>query len=236
MRAVANAAGAREAPPGDEDRPGDVRYRFSPELLTLRPSESEAKAAIQALGAQLIAHHLEAGHRGLAVCGASLGVGVTFIAANIAVALAQSGVPTLLLDANLHTPGIHKVIAPSRELPGLQQLLRIADLDRTEVEQVDVLPNLSIIYSGGTAQDAAELIGGHRFKDLIDGCLRDYVFTVIDTPAANRSADALRISRTVGHSLIVTRRNLTYAEDAETLSQELTQDDVHVIGALLNGA
>ncbi|MDB5424547.1 MAG: Chain length determinant protein tyrosine kinase EpsG [Phenylobacterium sp.] len=236
MRANVRGAAVAAHSADGEDLGDEVVYRRSLELLTLENVDRAGTEAIQALATQLIAHHLAPGHRGLAVCGASLGVGVTFIAANLAVALAQAGVPTLLLDANLHDPGVQRMITPSRDLPGLQQLLRHAEMDRTAVERVDVMPNLSILYSGGPAPDASELIGGTRFREVVDQCLRDYAFTVIDTPAANRSPDVLRISRAVGHSLLIARRDLTYVDDVEALSSELTDDGVTVIGALLNGA
>lgn len=222
-------------PFADDAPQDDLFFTLSPELLTVAESRGEGAHAIQALAGQVIAHHLEAGHRGLAVCGPSRGVGVTFIAANLAIALAQMGVPTLLLDANLHDPGLERLFQPNRATPGLQQLLRDETVDRLQVEQVDLLPDLSIIFSGGAAADGSELIGSAAFRRLIDGCLRDYAFTVIDTPAANRSADPLAIAKAVGHSLIVGRRDRTYVDDAETLARELTDDGVRVLGALMNG-
>ena len=183
----------------------------------------------------MITHHLENGHRGLAVCGPGRGIGTTFIAVNLAVALSQAGVATMLIDANLHNPGVQQLFRPSHDLPGLQQLLREEAVDRTAVEQVNILPNLSIIFSGGAAADASELIAGAAFKRLIEACLRDYAFTIIDAPAANRTSDALAIANAVGHGLIVTRRDKTYVDDADTLSRELADDGVRVLGALVNG-
>jgi Mrp family chromosome partitioning ATPase len=213
----------------------EITYAPSAELVTLDESGPGAEA-LRVLAAQIIAHHIDRGHRGLAICGPSVGVGTTFVAVNLAVAVANAGFPTMLLDANLRDPGIQRMIAPSGTVVGLRQILEGTVTEHDGALRANPLPNLSIIYSGGPTEQAAELVGSAAFKQLVETCLRDYAFTVIDTPAANRYSDVLRISRAVGHSLIVTRRNLSYVEDAEVLSGELRDDGVNVIGALLNGA
>ena len=61
---------------------------------------------LRALRTHVMARHVSEGHRALAVCAASRGSGCTFVATNLAVALSQIGVNTLLLDADLRAPGI----------------------------------------------------------------------------------------------------------------------------------
>jgi protein-tyrosine kinase len=81
-----------------------------------------------------------------------------------------------------------------------------------------------------------ELLGGVRFKELIDFCLRDYELTIVDTPAANSSADARRISTLVGYSLIVTGKNSTRLSDVHVLLNQITGDHGKAIGTVLNNA
>lgn len=209
-------------------------YTFSRNLVTVWPSPLEQVEAIQGLGAQFIAQQIEIGRRGVAICGASQGVGVTFVATNAAVALAQAGVSTILIDANLHDPGVHELIAPREPVPGLEQALRADRLGWSDAIQAEVLPNLSVIFAGGPASDAAELLGGAAFQDLVKSCLRDFQFTIIDTPAANRWADARSICKAVGYSLVVARRNQSYVDDLATLARELADDGTTIVGALLN--
>jgi protein-tyrosine kinase len=71
---------------------------------------------------------------------------------------------------------------------------------------------------------------------VIAECLRDYEYTIVDTPAANRSADARRLAGIVGYGLIVARRNLSYLDDVATLASELAEDRANVIATLFNDA
>ncbi len=67
-------------------------------------------------------------------------------------------------------------------------------------------------------------------------CLREYDVTIIDTPAANTSTDARRISGVVGYSLIVTARDKTFVRDVKILASQLKADGATVIGTVLNQA
>jgi capsular exopolysaccharide synthesis family protein len=212
----------------------DVRYELSSDLVTLsqaRPAEAEA---IRTMRTHIMARHLEDGRRGLAMCSANAASGCTFVAANLAVALAQIGIKTLLIDADLRAPGVERLIRPIGGTTGLQDCLKDTDTHPHDQIHAEVLPNLSILYSGGVANNAQELLGSEAFSDLIVGCLRDYEFTLIDTPPTNGCADARRISSVVGYSVIVAKRNVSFLNDVATLASQLQEDGVQVIGTVLN--
>lgn len=209
---------------------------FSPSLVTLsRPQDGPAEA-IRALRTYIMTHHVQEGRRALAVCAASPAVGCTFTAANLAVALSQIGVKTLLIDANLRTPGVDQLIQPPEPMEGLRQCLASYDTNFNDGVDADVLPGLSVMYSGGGATNPQELLAGHRFKDLMEFCLRDYEATIVDTPAANRCSDARRVSTVVGYSLLVARINKSYVDDLKTLTAQLQGDHARVVGTVLNEA
>jgi len=181
-----------------------------------------------------MAQHINEGCRAIAVCSATSGVGCSFVAVNLAVALSQIGLNTLLVDGNLRRPGADAFIPPTQALNGLRQFLSSADPNVSDHIQVDVLPNLSVMYSGGVAANAQDLLASDRFKALIDFCRRDFDVTIVDTPAANSCSDARRISTVVGHSVIVARRDKSLVHDLKTLTSQLEGDRARVIGSILN--
>src|ERR1700722_18828236 len=75
-------------------------------LITLSDQSAHASEAIRQLRTHVMARHVQQGHRALAICAATQGVGCTFVAANLAVALSQIGLNTLLIDANMRRPGV----------------------------------------------------------------------------------------------------------------------------------
>lgn len=212
---------------------GGRGYGFSPAIVVLSDPSGARTEAVRTLRTHIMAQHIDDGRRGLAVCAASSGVGCTFTAVNLAVALSQVSTKTLLIDGNLRSPGIEKFIRPSQAGPGLRQCL-LATAPIGDVIHTDVLPNLSVMFAGGPAPDAQELLASDSFNDLIDGCLRDFDITVIDTPSANRCADGRRISTVVGYSLIVARRNHSFVGDITALADQLREGRAQIVGTVMN--
>lgn len=211
------------------------RYELSPELVTLGEARASEAEAIRTVRTHIVARHLEDGRRGLAVCGPTVGVGCSFTAANLAVSLSQVGVATLLIDADLRTPSIDQFLRPQSPGGGLKQCLEDeAYLRVHDYLHPQVLPNLSILYSGGVASNAQELLAGDTFKRLIENCLRDFQFTIIDTPPANAGADARRVSTIVGYTLIVAKANVTLLSQLSQLAEQLHEDGARVVGTVLS--
>ncbi|HEY1929719.1 MAG TPA: CpsD/CapB family tyrosine-protein kinase [Caulobacteraceae bacterium] len=210
-------------------------FGFSSSLVTLTNPTSPEAEAIRGLRSHIVTQHLNMGRRALAVCGASVGIGTTFTATNLAVALSQIGVNTLLVDANLQQPGLERLIRPQRPPVGLARKLA-GDTPYEEFVDARVLPNLSVIYAGSPAASSIELLASDRFKALMDFCLRNFEATIVDTPPSNRTHGAKQISSVIGYSLIVAGKGKTFVKDVRTLSNQLTSDGVRVVGSVLCGA
>jgi len=215
---------------------GTTRYELSSDLVTLSTARAAEAEAIRTVRTHVVARHLEDGRRGVAVCGPTAGVGCSFTAANLAVSLSQVGVGTLLIDGDLRAPQLDRLIRPDPPAQGLRQYLATEGRPPSDFIHADVLPNLSVMFAGGADPNAQELLGGEGFKRLIESCLRDYEFTIIDTPPANRGADALRISAIIGYALVVARTNVTMISEVASLADSLQEDGARVVGAVLNEA
>lgn len=236
MSTVSKASAPAPSGAGKHNAAAPAARSVSSQLVALtNPGGGEAEA-IRALRTHVMAQHVHLGRRALAVCAASSGVGCTFVAANLAISLSQVGVSTLLIDADLRAPGVDQLFPPARTLPGLTQFLSDPERSVGECLDQDVLPNLSIMYSGGSAANAQELLASDRFAALMNACLRDYDVTIVDTAPANRYADARRVSTVVGYSLLVARRNVTFVKDLRVLAAQLEADHARVIGSVLNEA
>lgn len=225
------------------DRPRDGRtvtdyapIRVSNELVTLTAPSAVAAESVRALRTHVMAQHLQLGRRALAVCAPNDGAGCTFVATNLAVALAQTGVSTLLIDADLRVPGLDDLIPRPEPGPGLRQFLSDPDVQLSACVVKDVVPNLSLLYAGGATPNAQELLATDRFAALMNACLRDYDATIVDTAPANRYADARRVANVVGYSLVVARRDATFVKDLKLLVGQLEADHARVIGSVLNEA
>jgi capsular exopolysaccharide synthesis family protein len=222
-----------ELPAAKLGRTSDV-LELSASLVTVSNPTGAAAESIRALRTHIQSQHLQEGRRALAVCGVSAGHGCTFIAANLALALAQIGISTLLIDANLREPGIDTLFPGSATGGGLRECLNNVNAPVAEFINEDVLPYLSILHAGGVAANPQELLSRERFEDVMNTCLRNYDATIIDTPPANSSADARRISNVAGYSLVVARKHKTLVSDLKVLVGQLEADRAIVVGTVLN--
>ncbi|MGZ6050059.1 MAG: CpsD/CapB family tyrosine-protein kinase [Phenylobacterium sp.] len=228
-----NASAVR---PGRVKSPEDegISYTLSPDLVTLSDARAAEAEAIRTMRTHIMARHLDDGRRGLAMCAATKGAGCTFLAANLAVSLAQIGVKTLLIDGDLRAPSIDQLIRPSQPSNGLKQCIMSPDLHPNDQIHVEVLPNLAVLYAGGVADNAQELLGAEAFKTLMERCLRDFDFTIVDTPPTNLCADARRIRTIIGYSVVVAKRNVSYYGEMASLAAQLEEDGARVVGTVLN--
>jgi len=215
---------------------GGDAYTFDSSLVTIYEPFQAPAEAIRALRTHIMAQHVNEGRRALSVCAASPGVGCTFVATNLAVALSQIGVKTLLIDGDLRNPSVDLVIRPPVIKAGLRQCLASPEHDFGGYVEPEVMPNLSIMYSGGPAPHPQELLANDQFTALMDYCLRDFDATIVDTPAANSCSDARRISTVAGYSIIVARRNKSLVNDVKTLAGQLQGDHARIVGTVLNEA
>ena len=213
------------------------RYGLSPSVVTLVDPNGVQAEAIRAVRTHVMAQHINRGRRALTVCAPNRGVGCTFVATNLAVALSRIGVKVLLIDGDLRNPSINLLIRTAQpQNGGLAGCLRSPSTAFTDHIDADVMPGLSIMYAGGGAGDPQELLASDRFKALLDFCLREFDVTIVDTPPSNVSSDARQVTSVVGYGLIVAGRDKTFIDDVKTLASQLEGVHAKIVGTVLNKA
>jgi len=211
-----------------------ITYSISEEVAVLSDPNGEEAESISALRTHLIAKHIEEGRRGLAVCACDTDDLAVRVAVNLAVSFAQANQRTLLIDCDLRAPRVHHYIRPSVEVPGLHDLLQGDTLNIGAAVQVNVLPELSVMFSGGASANAQELLFSSRFGQTIDLCLRDFDITIAVPPPTKWFADAGHVATLTRYALIVVRKDITLVGDAKTLTDNLLLDGVRVVGSVYN--
>src|SRR5581483_11590522 len=129
-----------------------------------RPKSPEAEA-VRVLRNGLIFNVLERGQKSILITSAVADEGKSALAANLAVALAQSGRRVLLIDANLHGGALQQMLGAG-EAAGLSTMLAGeaefgAVFAPTEVEDLWLAP------SGPVPPNPAELLIQPRFGQFL---------------------------------------------------------------------
>ncbi len=158
----------------------------------------------------------------LVVSSAEPGDGKTTVSSNLAVALAQVGKRTLVIDADLRRPGLTALL-DMKGKRGLSDILTchesVADL-AAEVVQSTELATLDVISAGPRRPNPAEMLSSKNFEDLLAWADARYDQVLIDCPPVLAVSDAQIVGRLVdGVILVVTpeknhRRLVTRACDS----------------------
>ena len=209
----------------------DQRFRS---LVILAEPESIEAEAIRGLRTRIMAQHIREGRRALALCAATEGAGCTFVAANLAVAMAQIGVKTALVDSDLRDPAIAAMFGLDESKPGLGDYLANKDMEVDGVIQPMSLPYLTVIAAGKPQSSPQELLAGVRFKHFVDQLLREFDLTIFDTTPTSACTDAQRVATVSGYSLIIARKHKSHVKDVATLAGLLRADRSAVVGTVLN--
>lgn len=209
-------------------------YRFSRRIAVLSDPAGVESSAVGALRNHLSQQHLGLGRRSLAICSVGNDVDRSLVSANLAIAAAQAGAATVLVDTNLRHPEMETYFQPPAEQPGLGDYLSGSVNDPASIIRSEVLPNLSLIHAGSLPSDPQALLSSRRFEDLITGLMRSFDFTIVDCPAARHSSDARRVASVLRYALIVVKRDVTYVSDVKRLIEDLSSDRVTIVGTFLN--
>ena len=159
------------------------------------------------------------------------GEGRSQVAAELAVAFAQLGRRTLLVDADLRRPAQHILFMAKNHL-GLAQA--IARADQPRCRPVEGLDNLMLVTAGPTPRNPLELLSDRSFRDLVDHWRANFDFVVIDTPPASRYADALAVSSLVRRCVALARSGHTPYADTRDMIRRLQATGSEVLGAVIN--
>jgi capsular exopolysaccharide synthesis family protein len=160
--------------------------------------------------------------------------------ANLAVTFAASGSPTILVDADLRRPHLHKLFGLSNET-GLTTL--VASMARSgESQNVELplqetsVPNLRVLTSGPVPPNPAEILGSQRLADIL-GLLRDQAeYVLIDTPPVIAVTDAAVLAPRVDGVFLVVSAGKTRRDLAAKARDILLQVNANLLGVVLNNA
>ncbi len=161
------------------------------------------------------------------------GEGKTAVAANLAVAFAQDGRSTILLDADLRRPDVHRMFGVT-DAPGLTNLLRdetlaIADvLVPTEQEGLRVLP------VGEAAPNPAELLGSNRMGVLLESMRAIADVIVVDSAPLGLVADSALLAQRTDGTVVVVNAGTTPTAALEEGVDMLRRAGIAPLGVVLN--
>ncbi|MCC8073261.1 MAG: CpsD/CapB family tyrosine-protein kinase [Clostridiales bacterium] len=152
---------------------------------------------------------------------------------NLAVSFAQMGKRTLLIDADMRNPTIHRLFSiPVKN--GLSEIL--AGLtDNITVSKTDV-EDLSILTAGKIPPNPAELLSSARMDKLLEFVKQHYDCVFIDTPPVNLVTDPTAFATKATGYIIIVKAGVTDTQNTKKAVTSLTNVGANVVGFVLNDA
>jgi capsular exopolysaccharide synthesis family protein len=210
--------------------PGDRKERRLPLLTQPFSAAAEAFRSLRT-----VLELKEITHRQvLLFASSSSGEGKTFCSVNCAVALAQQGYRTLIVDADLRNPNVDKNLGMAPNQPGLADCLAGAK-KAAQVIMSTNMPSLFVLTAGSPVSNAAELMSGGRLTDLLnDPTFAGFERIVFDTAPVNAVSDALHLVKHATAVCLVVQAGRTPVQAAQRAHAALEGAHGKDIGIILN--
>ena len=167
----------------------------------------------------------------------ALGDGTSTVASNLAIAIAQGGKRTILIDADCRKPGQHQIFGASSQR-GLSTLLggdasadgrAVMPVVPTGIDHLDLMP------AGPQPDNPSELLSSRRFARVIARLREHYDQIIIDTPPTVPVSDSRIISTVVDGYVLVLSPGKSGRKTARQATELLASVGATPLGLVVNG-
>jgi chain length determinant protein tyrosine kinase EpsG len=227
----------------------DVRYALSvqfdfpylgpdsallPELVMAHQPESTAAEQWRGLRSQLALRGLANSGlpQRLAVLSPDRKEGRSVAAANLAIAWAQLGRRTLLIDADLRQPRQH-LLFNLGQAAGLADALAGRSPVDGLIRTVPGLHGLSVLPAGTPAPNPQELLARPHMTQMLQALDEQHELLILDAPASSQCSDGLHVAAHCGLAVLIAHRDVSSLPRLLQLSQGLGDLGVRVAGTVL---
>jgi len=201
-------------------------------LITHLDPKSPISEAYRTLRTNLQFSKVERKLRTVLVTSSGPKEGKSTTAANLAIAMAQAGNRTVLLDGDLRRPVVHSIFGLEKD-NGITNLLMDA-IPYTALAKDTFHENLKIVTSGILPPNPSELLSSQKMQNLLNKLQEDFDIIIIDSPPVIAVTDAAILSTKVDGTILVVSSGQTNREALARAHVLLDNVDTRFLGVLLN--
>lgn len=172
-------------------------------------------------------------HQTIMITSFSSGDGKTFCSINTAIAMANSGKKTLLLELDLRKPKVSEYLSISNN-EGASDIL-IGRKKIKEVTKETEIQNLYAITSGPLPPNPSDLMLMDNFPKVMDNLKKEYNCIIIDAPPIGLVSEPYEISKYADMNLFVFRDRKTPNRAIEYLVGISNKKLIGNLGIIYNG-
>jgi len=158
--------------------------------------------------------------------------GKTFCSVNLAVAMAQSGKKTVVIDCDLRRPKVATLFRLKGDI-GLSSYL-IGACSSKDIINVTHIKGLDVITSGPIPPNPIDLIGLARMDELINSLKQTYNTIILDSPPIGFVSEYIILMKYTNANLYVVRSNHTKKFHLDKINRLYTEGKIKNVSILLN--
>lgn len=159
--------------------------------------------------------------------------GKSLVASNLAVVFAQTGLKTVIVDADLRRPSVHKAFQLHSPV-GMTGYLRHEVVSPQEIIRSCEVPNLHVVCCGAVPDNPSELIGSKTMAEFLAYLRENFDRVIVDCPPVSAVSDPLVLSAKSDGVIFVNKFNRIRREHARRSIQRLQDAGIRVLGVTLN--
>ena len=153
---------------------------------------------------------------------------------NLAIAMAQAGQKTLVVDADFRKPMQHRIFDIDRNEKGLADVVaEVVTLD--EAVRTGPVEGLDILSCGTEISNPSEVLNSEAFAKVLNELTERYDRVLIDSPPVGPVADSQILSAICDITLLVLRAEVSTRKHSQHARDSLVGVGGHLLGAIVNG-
>ncbi|NLT78164.1 MAG: polysaccharide biosynthesis tyrosine autokinase [Planctomycetes bacterium] len=169
----------------------------------------------------------------LLVTSPAAGDGKSTLASNLAIAMAQAGQKTILLDADFRKPMQHTIFEAQNDHGGLSAVLA-GQMKLGPAIQATSVKGLSLLSCGPRVANPSEILNSRRFTALLERLAEAYDRIVVDAPPVTAVADAQILGAVCDVTILVLRAGKSTRKIGHRAIDGLQRVGAHLLGAVVN--
>lgn len=162
------------------------------------------------------------------------GEGKTATAYNLAIAAALAGRRTLLVEGDLRSPSKAEEIGVTPDPNSFREPLLYYGAKSKSIRLAPNIENLSILPSPGPQKQAAAIIESSELQLILKDSRGRFDLVIVDTPSLSSCNDALLLEELADGIILVTRQGITRSSLLSEATDQLTEAEVKILGAVIN--
>ncbi len=210
-----------------------VKTQYPRRLQNFSGDDSISSEAYRSLRTNLMFVSPDDPARCVAFTSAGPGEGKSLTVANLAMAYAQMGRKTLLVETDIRRPVVHHLFGLSRE-PGLSDLFTDESPDYDTIIRPSSWDNLFVVSAGMFTPNPAELIGSQKMGNHVEYFRSNFDMVLFDTPPVLAVTDAALLGNKTDGVVLVVRSNHTAREPIRRATATLRNVGIKTLGTVLN--